>query len=108
MSNDGSNYLPWKISKGVFKSTGVSDYSINQRDTPSPNPIIEFPVSPTSTLNGPFSPTAFDPNSPPVMVDGENPTLIKSPNQNELPKIHFHIRNIPIEKITVRCGGREW
>lgn len=93
MSNDGSNFIPWQIRKGVFKSTGVSDYSTNPRDTPSP--IIEFPVSPTSTVNGPFSPTAFA-SSPPVMIEGENPTLIQSVNQNELPKIHFKIRNIPI------------
>lgn len=93
MSNDGSNYLPWQIRKGIFNSTGLSDYSTNHRDTSSP--IVEFPASPTSSLNGPFSPTAFAPNSPPV-IDAENPTLITSPN--ELPKIHFHIRNIPITK----------
>jgi hypothetical protein len=91
MSNDGSKFRPWKIQKGVFKSTGVSDYA-SPRDTPSP--IVEFPVSPTSI----YSPSSC-PNSPPVVVLDADKNPLFTSNQTDLPKIHFTIRNIPIEKV---------
>lgn len=88
MSNDGSKFRPWKIQKGVFKSTGLSDYAVG-RDTPSP--VVEFPTSPPIYNS--------NPNSPPVVVlDADNNPLFTS-NNCDLPKIHFTIRNIPIEKV---------
>jgi hypothetical protein len=94
MSNDGSKFRPWKIQKGVFKSTGVSDYA-SPRDTPSP--IVEFPVSPTS-IYGPSS----CPSSPPIVVLDADKNPLFTSNNTDLPKIHFTIRNIPIEKVINR------
>lgn len=82
MSNDGTNYKPWKVRKGVFKSTGTSDYAVLPRNTPSP--IIEMPMSPApnSTPKSPMSPRVTiieNPLSPPILV-------------------HRNVREIPVER----------
>lgn len=90
MSNDGTSFKPWKIRKGVFKSTGTSDYSVPPRKSPSP--IIEMPLSPPP-LVGFKSPTS--PLSPRVtiMESPLSPHIIHSHG----PSIHLTVREIPIE-----------
>lgn len=93
MSNDGTNFKPWKIRKGVFKSTGTSDYTVPPRKTPSP--IIEMPLSPPPVT--PKSPTSpLSPLSPRVTII-ENP-LSSQIVQSTTPSIHLTIREIPIER----------
>lgn len=95
MSNDGTSYKPWKVRKGVFKSTGTSDYSVPPRNTPSP--IIEMPMSPLPVnIKSPNSPLSPSPMSPRV-------TIIESPLSppiipSTMPTLHRTVREIPIEK----------
>ncbi|ETN58316.1 sarm1 [Anopheles darlingi] len=49
-----SNQAPWPVRKGIFRSTGQSDFV----PTRTPSPIVEFPLSPP-----PLAPTG----QPPVM-----------------------------------------
>ena len=88
MSNDGTSYKPWKVRKGIFKSTGTSDYT--PRNTPSP--IIEMPLSPTpANSSSPCSPLL--PMSPRVTVTESplSPPIIRAtPPRN--------VREIPIER----------
>lgn len=84
MSNDGTSYKPWKVRKGIFKSTGTSDYALPTRRTPSPK--IETPIS--SALNH----TTLTPSSPRVMV-------IESPHPPSIIQKNIpNIREIPIER----------
>lgn len=93
MSNDGSSYKPWKVRKGVFKSTGTSEYSVPPRNTPSP--IVEMPLSPPPINNkSPSSP--LSPLSPRVTII-ENP-LSPPILQLNAPSIHRTMREIPIER----------
>ena len=93
MSNDGSSYKPWKVRKGVFKSTGTSEYSVPSRNTPSP--IVEMPLSPPPISNkSPSSP--LSPMSPRVTII-ENP-LSPPIIQTIVPTIHRTVREIPIER----------
>lgn len=92
MSNDGTNYRPWKVRKGIFKSTGTSDYSVPPRNTPSP--IIEMPLSPVATST-PCSP--LSPMSPRVIIAESplSPPIVTSP---PISTIHINIREIPIKR----------
>lgn len=93
MSNDGSSYKPWKVRKGIFKSTGTSEYTVPPRNTPSP--IIEMPLSPPPlTPKSPNSP--ISPFSPRVTMT-ESP-LSPSIGQTNVPSIHRTVREIPIER----------
>lgn len=88
MSNDGTSYKPWKVRKGVFKSTGTSDYALPPRDTPSP--IIEMPMSPAPAPRTPCSP--LSPSSPRVMI-------IESPlSPSMIQRNISNVREIPIER----------
>lgn len=93
MSNDGTTFKPWKIRKGIFKSTGTSDYSLPTRNTPSP--IVEMPMSPP-----PPTPTSIKtPTSPRVTII-ENPLSppIATASATFQPIIHRTVREIPIER----------
>lgn len=104
MSNDGINFKPWKVRKGIFKSTGTSDYSLPTRNTPSP--IVEMPMSPPA-VKTPTSPLT-SPMSPRVTII-ENPLSPPPPSpQNSTPAtssiiiqpiIHRTVREIPIERV---------
>lgn len=94
MSNDGTSYKPWIVRKGVFKSTGTSDYSVPPRNTPSP--IIEIPLSPPPVNHkASYSPTS--PLSPRVVIT-ENP-LSPPIIQSSVPTLHRTVREIPIERV---------
>lgn len=90
MSNDGSNYKPWKVRKGVFKSSGTSEYTLPLRNTPSP--IIEMPLSPPPVnikiLNS--SSTAQCPQSA-----AQESCVTSSPTD----KCIFSVREVPIEEV---------
>lgn len=96
MSNDGSTFKPWKVRKGIFKSTGTSDYALPTRNTPSP--IIEMPMSPpiiktpTSPLSNPMSPRVTIIESP----LSPSPATASASFQ---PIIHRTVREIPIERV---------
>lgn len=95
MSNDGTSYKPWKVRKGVFKSTGTSEYTVPPRNTPSP--IIEMPMSP-SPVKLPFSP--LSPLSPRVTITESplSPPILHSNPSN----LQRTVREIPIEFDEVR------
>jgi hypothetical protein len=101
MSSDGSTFKPWKVRKGIFKSTGTSDYALPTRNTPSP--IVEMPMSPPA-VKTPTSPL-LTPMSPRVTII-ESP-LSPPPPQNSTPAtasitfqpIHRTVREIPIERL---------
>lgn len=84
---NGNNFTPWKpiVRKGVFKSTGTSDYDMI-RTNRTPSPIVEMPMSPQVTANrnqNPLSPrlTIVDcPLSPPIL-----PPIILVRNIHEIP-----------------------
>lgn len=48
-----SNQAPWPVRKGIFRSTGQSDFV----PTRTPSPIVEMPMSPSpkKTLNNPLN-----------------------------------------------------
>ena len=83
----GNNFIPWKpiVRKGVFKSTGTSDYDMT-RTNRTPSPIVELPMSPQVMSNrnqNPLSPrlTIVDcPLSPPPL-----PPIIILRNFHEIP-----------------------
>lgn len=88
MSNDGTSYKPWKVRKGLYKSTGTSDYALPPRDTPSP--IIEMPMSPAPAPKSTCSP--LSPSSPRVMI-------IESPlSPSMIQRNISNVREIPIER----------
>lgn len=96
MSNDGSSYKPWKVRKGVFKSTGTSEYAVPPRNTPSP--IIEMPLSPLpSNVKSPCSP--LSPLSPRVTITESSPLSPPIIIQSNGPSIHRTVREIPIERV---------
>jgi len=48
-----SNHAPWTVRKGIFRSTGQSDFI----PTRTPSPIVELPMSPQNNYNSnPISP----------------------------------------------------
>lgn len=103
MSNDGMSFKPWKVRKGIFKSTGTSDYALPARNTPSP--IVEMPMSPPA-VKTPTSPLLM-PMSPRVTIV-ESPLSPPPPPQNSTPAtasiiiqpiIHRTVREIPIERV---------
>lgn len=59
MSN---NRAPWPVRKGIFRSTGQSDFV----PTRSPSPIVEMPMTPQPRKNtsNPLSPTVLITESP--------------------------------------------
>ncbi|XP_075164565.1 sterile alpha and armadillo motif isoform X2 [Haematobia irritans] len=60
--NDMTNQAPWPVRKGIFRSSGQSDFI----PTRSPSPIVEMPLSPPpmgSNSRG-SSISRFDPNCP--------------------------------------------
>lgn len=102
MSNDGIGFKPWKVRKGIFKSTGTSDYALPTRNTPSP--IVEMPMSPpavktpTSPIPNPMSPRVTiieSPLSPPPPTTSTPATASASFQ----PIIHRTVREIPIERV---------
>lgn len=102
MSNDGSNYKPWKVRKGIFKSTGTSDYVLPQRNSTSP--IIEMPLSPPvkapSSPLTPLSPRVTiveSPLSPQPSVANNSPSSPINIIQPQI--IHRTVREIPIERV---------
>ena len=93
MSNDGTHYKPWKVRKGIFKSTGTSDYELPKRDTPSP--IIDMPLSPppSKTTKSPLSPVSTH------VTIIESPLTFSPTNSSTLqPILHRTIREIPIDR----------
>jgi hypothetical protein len=103
MSNDGTSFKPWKVRKGVFKSTGVSDYDLPSRNTPSP--IVEMPLSPpivktpSSPLQSPRITIVESPLSSFPSPSNHQPlTIVTTPLVNQPQIIHRTIREIPIER----------
>lgn len=94
MSNDGTSFKPWKVRKGIFKSTGTSDYDLPTRDTPSP--IVEMPLSPppSKTTKSPLSPVSTH------VTIIESPVTFSPTNNSTLqPILHRTLREIiPIER----------
>lgn len=80
-----SSQAPWPVRKGIFRSTGQSDY-LPQR---TPSPIVEMPNTPQPNLK------TTNPLSPRVSIV-ESPF---SPPQSPSPMtpINKTIREIPIE-----------
>uniref|UniRef100_A0A1I8PZY4 ADP-ribosyl cyclase/cyclic ADP-ribose hydrolase n=1 Tax=Stomoxys calcitrans TaxID=35570 RepID=A0A1I8PZY4_STOCA len=60
--NDMSSQAPWPVRKGIFRSSGQSDFI----PTRSPSPIVEMPLSPppVGTNSRGSSISRFDPNCP--------------------------------------------
>ena len=94
MSNDGTSYKPWKVRKGVFKSTGTSDYSVPPRNTPSP--IIEMPLSPPPNANPKTPGSPLSPLPSPRVKIVESPL---SPTVVIPTVVHRTVREIPIERV---------
>lgn len=106
MSNN--NKAPWPVRKGIFRSTGQSDF-VPQR---TPSPIVELPNTPMSPpISNPMSPQSVpiveSPFSPPIMITSDPPPPSSSPTQAPLKTklksrrlltpINVTIREIPIE-----------
>lgn len=85
MSSNNGNSAPWPVRKGIFRSTGQSDFV----PTRTPSPIVEMPLSPmsikaTSPLHTRSLSIHESPLSPPPLTVTNPPRLI---------------REIPIEKL---------
>lgn len=106
MSNN--NKAPWPVRKGIFRSTGQSDF-VPQR---TPSPIVELPNTPMSPpISNPMSPLSVpiveSPFSPPIVIESDTPPPSPSPMQAPLKTklksrrlltpINVTIREIPIE-----------
>lgn len=93
-----SNQAPWPVRKGIFRSSGQSDFIPTTR-TRTPSPIVEMPLSPPPLTSQPQSPT-----SPRVTII-ETPQTPTTPRQTHsysppLPNgkaFRRNIRDIPIE-----------
>lgn len=80
-----TNQAPWSIRKGIFRSTGQSDFV----PTRTPSPVVEMPLTPQTpklTIN-------TNPLSPRILIV-EKPLEVR-------PITVKTIREIPIEKIEV-------
>lgn len=78
MSN---HHAPWPVRKGIFRSTGHSDFI----PTRSPSPIVEMPNTPQPGK------VSSNPLSPKVSV-------VESPLS---PTINLNVRDIPIQEEVV-------
>lgn len=112
-----SNQAPWPVRKGIFRSSGQSDF-VPQR---TPSPVVEMPPTPQSgrtsnplspligtndiTLSPPLSPCTVTPLSPTTPMSPTNPSIPLSPTSPSTPStpmsptssINRSIRQIPIE-----------
>lgn len=106
MSNN--NKAPWPVRKGIFRSTGQSDF-VPQR---TPSPIVELPNTPMSPpISNPMSPLSVPivegPFSAPIMIVSDtqppSPSPMQAPLKTKLKSrrlltpINVTIREIPIE-----------
>lgn len=117
-SNENNNKAPWPVRKGIFRSSGQSDF-VPQR---TPSPIVEMPNTPAAVLptnSNPLSPLCVvgiseNPLSPPPPIQHQPPPQNFTPNSTQtklapkvatskskaklkLTPINVSIREIPIE-----------
>lgn len=92
-----TNQAPWPVRKGIFRSSGQSDFIPTRTRTPSP--IVEMPLSPPPLTAQPQSPS-----SPRVTIteSPQTPTSTRQSNSNSPPlpngkPFRRNIRDIPIE-----------
>lgn len=114
-----SNKAPWPVRKGIFRSSGQSDF-VPQR---TPSPVVEMPNTPTpqpgktsnplspliNIVESPFSPpqspcstTPMSPTSPTTPSTPMSPTSPTSPMSPTSPlsptsSVNKSIRYLPIE-----------
>lgn len=108
-----SGKAPWPVRKGIFRSSGQSDFSPPAR---SPSPIVEMPMSPPPVGSpgvgknpsgpplSPLSPTSprvtivESPFSPPPQQQPTAPDFPKhSKSLSPPPRVNRGVRDIPIE-----------
>lgn len=107
-----SNKAPWPVRKGIFRSSGQSDF-VPQR---TPSPVVELPNTPTpqsGRTSNPLSPLISiveSPLSPPQSPGPMTPLSPTSPMSPTSPtgSVNRSIRQIPIEvqqevKSTIPC-----
>lgn len=105
-----SNKAPWPVRKGIFRSSGQSDF-VPQR---TPSPVVELPNTPTpqpgrttnplsplfsivdNPLSPPLSPTSVAPSTPLSPLSRSNPLSPKSPT-SPISLVDMSVRQIPIE-----------
>lgn len=105
-----SNKAPWPVRKGIFRSSGQSDF-VPQR---TPSPVVEMPNTPTpqpgrtsnplsplisiveSPLSPPQSPSPMTPSTPLSPSSPLSPTSPMSP-MSPTSSVNKSIRQIPIE-----------
>lgn len=93
-----TNQAPWPVRKGIFRSSGQSDFIPTRTRTPSP--IVEMPLSPPPL----YTQQPQSPSSPRVTIT-ESPQTPTSPRQKNsysppLPNgkaFRRNVRDIPIE-----------
>lgn len=93
-----TNQAPWPVRKGIFRSSGQSDFIPTTR-TRTPSPIVEMPLSPPPITSQPQTPS-----SPRVTIteSPQTPTTPRQSNSNSPPlpngkPFRRNIRDIPIE-----------
>lgn len=100
-----SNKAPWPVRKGIFRSSGQSDF-VPQR---TPSPVVEMPNTPTpqpGRTSNPLSPliveSPFSPLQSPCPTSPMTPSTPLSPTSPMSPtsptgSVNKSIRQIPIE-----------
>lgn len=93
-----SGQAPWPVRKGIFRSTGHSEYVPNT--VHSPSPVVEIPETPqsdksSSRINIPINSPVFT-----FETSGTTPTTPLS-SANAILTIGNVVREIPIERYEV-------
>lgn len=90
-----SNHAPWPVRKGIFRSSGQSDY-VPQR---TPSPIVEMPNTPQPGKHSanPMSPRVsivehpFSPPQSPITMQPINKSIREIPIEVQLQEVYTFI-----------------
>lgn len=96
-----SGQAPWPVRKGIFRSTGHSEYVPNNNVLHSPSPVVEVPETPQSESNS--NRINMPINSPVFTFETGTSTTPISPlsSSNAILTIGNVVREIPIERYEV-------
>ncbi|XP_061500604.1 uncharacterized protein LOC133390950 [Anopheles gambiae] len=88
------NQAPWPVRKGIFRSTGQSDFVPNR----TPSPIVEFPLSPPPPSQPGSSPSPLGPNMASNQGSSSNSSKSGSP-------VHSHRNGIQLNVAGPHCSS---
>lgn len=104
-----SGQAPWPVRKGIFRSTGHSEYVPNNT-VHSPSPVVEIPETPqsdtnSSRINIPINSPVFTFETTSTATGTNTPTSPLS-SANAILTIGNVVREIPIERYEVIKSSR--